>query len=161
MSSISQIERSSSQTRMLATRTSSRRHGQRAARWVACRVLHGNGLIRGNRPLGIETMQSQNKSRPLLWLRASPDLAFMRLHDLVNDCQSQPGATLEVRLERLEDLFDLLRRHTRSGVDERDLPFVAQCLDSGCQRAAVFHGAHRILTKVPEDLLELVAVGQY
>ena len=69
--------------------------------------------------LGFETAQPQNECGSLPWLRPRPHLAFVRLHDLVNDGQAQPCAALEVRLERLEDFFDLLRRHARSGVGER------------------------------------------
>ena len=83
----------------------------------------------------------------------------MRLHDLVDDRQPESGAAFEVRLERLKDFFDLLRRHAGSGIDKRDLPVVAQRFDRRGQRSAVLHGAHRILTEIPEHLLELVAIG--
>ena len=85
----------------------------------------------------------------------------MRLHDLVDDGQSEPGAAFEVRLEGLEDLFGLLRRHAGSGIGKTDLPVVAQGFDGHGQRAAVLHGADRILTKIPEHLLDLVAVGEH
>ena len=61
------------------------------------------------RPLGIKPAQAQHKCGSLPWLGARPYLALMRLHDLVHDRQSQPGSAFEVRLERFEDLFRLLR----------------------------------------------------
>jgi hypothetical protein len=85
----------------------------------------------------------------------------MRLHDLVNDGQSQPGAALEIRLKGLEDFLDLLRRHAGSGVGERDLPVVAQRIHFGRQRSAIFHGAHGVLAEIPEHLLEFVAIGDH
>ncbi len=85
----------------------------------------------------------------------------MRLHDLVNDSQPQAGASFKVGLEGFEDFLDLLRRHAHAGVNERDLPVVAQGLDGRGQRAATFHRAYRILTKIPEDLLQLVPVGEH
>ena len=82
----------------------------------------------------------------------------MRLHDLVDNRQSQPGTAFEIRLERLEDFLNLLRSHSGSGVRKRDLPFVIQGFDRSRQRPAVFHGAYCVLAKIPEDLLELVAI---
>src|SRR5580765_9000722 len=83
----------------------------------------------------------------------------MGLHDLVDDSQSKSGSAFEVRLKRLKDFFDLLRRHAGSGIDERNLPIVAQRFDRRSQRSPVLHGADRILTQIPEHLLESVTIG--
>src|ERR1700756_1800944 len=160
ISSISQMERSSSQTRMLATRTSSRRCSRRLGdrqhvRFIACSVAGSHGVFR------VQAAESQDKCRALARLRSGPYFPVVSLYDLVNDRQPQPGASFKVGLEGFEDFFDLLRRHAHSGVHERDLPVIAQGLDCGGQRASIFHGAYGILTKIPEDLLQLVAVGDH
>ena len=84
----------------------------------------------------------------------------MRLHDLVDDGQPESGAAFKVRLEGLKNLFNLLRRHSGSGIGKADLPVIAQGFDRDGQRAAVFHGADGVLAEIPEDLLDLVAVGE-
>jgi len=81
------------------------------------------------------------------------------LHDLVNDGQPQAGAAFKVRLERLKDLFDLLRAHASAGIGESDLPIVTQRFERNRQRTSALHGANRIFTEIPEYLLELVPIG--
>src|SRR6266567_9400578 len=160
MSSISQMERSSSQTRILATQASSgsgrSRRRLRRDQFPGLVCHDGSVVIRRDGPLGIEAAQPQHKCGALPRIGSRPNLAFMRLHNLVDDRQPKPGAAFEVGLEGLEDLLDLLRRHARSGVDERNLPVVAQRLDRSRQPSTIFHGADRILTKIPEHLFELV-----
>src|ERR1700757_1085414 len=108
MSSISQMERSSSQTRMLATPTSCRRRGCSRSYGLILRDSSGRN---GDRPLGIKTAQAQDESGALAWFRASPDLAFVGLHDLIHNGQTEARASFEIGLERFENLFDLLRSH--------------------------------------------------
>ena len=156
ISSISQMERSSSQTRMLATATSC---GCDAAVARKHRSVSMRFSLR-NRPPGIEAVQAQHERGSLPGLGSRPDLALMRLHDLVDDGQPQPGTAFEIGLEGLEDLFDLLRAHARSGIGKPDLPIVAQGFDADGERAsAFFHGADRILAEIPEYLFDLVAIG--
>src|ERR1035437_4969294 len=159
MSSISQMERSSSQTRMLATQTSCGcgRSGPRRDRPPS---LIRDTLIGGGGPFSIETAQPQDERGSLPWLGARPNLAFMRLHNLVNDSQPEPSASLEVRLEGLEDFFDLLRTHARTGVSESNLPGVPQRFESDGQRAAANHRADGILAEIPKHLLDLVKIGR-
>src|ERR1051325_9161241 len=79
MSSISQMERSSSQTRMLAMRTSCSYSGtllRRRSVFAACQPLHA------------EAMHSKHECGTHPWPGARPYLALMRLHDLVHDCES-------------------------------------------------------------------------
>src|SRR3984957_10959382 len=161
ISSISQMERSSSQTRMLATHPSSRcdcslmsEHGGRSLK----------GSMRGRRPrqnsfLRIQTPQPQDESRALPRFRARPDLAFVGLHNLINNGQPQASAAFKIRLEGLEDFFRLLRTHSRTGVGESHLPVVAERLDADRELPAAAHGANRVFTKIPEDLFDLVAVS--
>src|ERR1700680_2185504 len=159
MSSISQMERSSSQTRILATRTS--HCGSQHA------SLMGSG-VGGNGQAGLKAVQSQNERSSLPRLGSRPNLAAMRLHNLIDNGQPEPGAALEIRLKGLEDFFNLLRAHPRSGVRESDLPVFSQGFDSHRKHASAlcaldalcaFHGAHRILTEIPKHLFELVAIG--
>src|SRR5271167_5186827 len=97
MSSISQMERSSSQTRMLPMRSSSRR------RYSVCGVERrrmgltcGAGWGRSQTLSGRETAQAKHKHAALPQLGARPDLPFVSLDDLVDDCQTKAGATFKL-----------------------------------------------------------------
>src|ERR1700719_2196018 len=133
MSSISQMERSSSQTRMLATATPSG-CGQHAS-------LVGRVSGR-DRQAGVEAMQSQHERGSLPRLRPRPDLATVRLHNLVDNRQSQTGAPLEVRLKGFKDFLDLLRAHARAGVGEADLPIFSQGFDRDGEHASALYALH-------------------
>src|SRR6266568_4004057 len=100
MSSISQMERSSSQTRILATQTSSAGCGRGQHPSGICHTL-----IAEVGPLGVESPQPENERGSLPGLRSRPNLAFMRLHNLVDDGQPESGTALEVGLEGFEDFF--------------------------------------------------------
>src|SRR3984957_1931425 len=153
------MERSSSQTRILATRSpfgrsSCQLHGRSrssgiADRWRAVHV-----------PFRVTPTQPQYESGSLLWLRSCPHFAFMGLHDLVNHRQAKACAALEVGLEGFEDLFRLLRSHSCSSVRTADLPVVFQRFDSHFQSATVTHGANCVLPEIPENLFYLVAVSE-
>src|SRR5580693_5495090 len=99
MSSISQMERSSSQTRMLPTRSSSHRKRcgvKRRLRLLRASLRSGESLFRR------EATQTQHKDASLPQLGTGPNLAFVGLDNLVHDGQAQAGPTFELRLERLE-----------------------------------------------------------
>src|SRR5580704_9605857 len=161
MSSISQMERSSSQTRMLPTRFSYHGDGSRdiSGRFGACMPiggdLHQTQILRGD-----HAAQPQNEDATLPRLGAGPHLAFVGLHDLVNDGQSQSRATLELRLERFENLVDDLRVNAGTGVGEIDLPVITDCLDRNTKGATAMHGANRIFGEIPEHLFDFVPIGQ-
>src|SRR5208337_992047 len=84
MSSISQMERSSSQTRTLPMVVSTLRYSSGKA------GRHRNGLARMDR-LAIaaasrcQTPQPDHELAPLSWFRPHPYVPFVRLHDLVHD----------------------------------------------------------------------------
>src|SRR5215469_391502 len=120
MSSISQMERSSSQTRMLATRTASRCD----SKWLLSMLITCS--FDGGTSFGLQPPQSQYECCSLPGLRPSPDLAFMRLHDLVNNGKPKSGTALKVRLKGLENFLNLLRCHPGSGIREGDLPVLPQ-----------------------------------
>src|SRR6202042_1444943 len=159
MSSISQMERSSSQTRILAMRPpfgrsscqfrGRSRSSEIADRWRAVHV-----------PFRVTPAQPQHESSSLLWLRSSPHFTFMGLHDLVNHRQAKACAALEVGLEGFKDLFRLLGSHSCSSVGKADLPVVFQAFDSHFQSATVTHGANCVLPEIPENLFDLVAVSE-
>src|SRR6202158_2175502 len=151
MSSISQIDRSSSHASVLATATSSG-CGERAS-------LVGRVLFGGDRPSCFEAVQAQYEGSSLRGLGPRPCLASMRLHNLVDDSQSEPGAALEVGLKGLEYFFNLLRTHACSGVRESNLPVLSERLEGDCEPATTFHGADGILAEIPKHLLDLVAIG--
>src|SRR5271165_1739515 len=162
ISSSSQMERSSSQTRMLPTRSSCCCDGPGCA--LGCGPVWGRGGSRGCRHGGngfFHPPQTQHERSAFADFRTGPDLAVVRLHNLVHDGQTESGATFKVGLEGLEDLLRLLRIDAGAGIGEAHLPIRTALHEADGERAAVFlHGANRILAKIPEHLLELVAVGQ-
>src|SRR5271157_2825578 len=118
MSSISQMERSSSQTRMLATKPPFRCSRRELRGWSRRQPSPSECFIHrsaGSRSFGVEPAQSENESGSLPRLRPRPHLAFVRLHDLVDHRETKAGAAFKVRLEGLENLFRLLRGHAGSG----------------------------------------------
>src|SRR6185312_6718451 len=50
--------------------------------------------------------------------------------------------------------------HTGAGIGKAELPVIAEILDAYGQSAALFHGTNRVLTKIPEDLLHAISIGQ-
>src|SRR5262245_11589939 len=127
MSSISQIERSSSQTRMLPMRPPVR-HDCGTHGWIggwADRLETARLAADRVRLDGIEAPQAQHENAALSLLGARPDLAFVRLHNLINDGQAEAGAAFKSGLKRLENLFDLLPGHPGAGVGKVDLPIFA------------------------------------
>src|SRR6266478_3574345 len=164
MSSSSQIERSSSQTRMLPTRSS-------------CGCQRGSGRCRcggGSSASGTLLMrilhapQPHYETRALADCRTRPHLALMRLDDLVHDGQAEAGSTFKVRLEGLEYFFRLLRVDARTGVGKAHLPVQAALGESHGQRftfgrrlCLCLYCAHGVFAEVPEHLFELVAIGQH
>src|SRR5947199_10488622 len=105
MSSISQMERWSSQTRILAMRYTCSHYYWRPA------LLHRFGLG-----------QFQNELSALARLRLHGDFGPMRLHDLVNQCQTHAGAAFKLRLEWLKDFFQQLGVDAGTCVQETDVP---------------------------------------
>src|SRR5580704_1438534 len=156
MSSISQMERSSSQTRILPTCASSDRCHSAGA--VKPRLLLGASCRGGHSLSRREASQAQHKHASLPWLGTGKNLAIVSLNNLVDDGQTQAGTSLELRLEGLENFFDQLRAHARSGIGEIDLPVFSAGFKRDRQRAPGGHGAHRVFAEVPEDLLEPVTV---
>src|SRR3954469_25610164 len=106
ISSIEQVSRRSSQTNRLAMRRLSRSDGAR----------HGDRRFSGL------PLHSEDELRALARHRAHVDGRLMRLHDLVDDGESEPGAFLELRLEGLEYLFNLRARQPNAGITEADAP---------------------------------------
>src|SRR5579862_8499281 len=143
MSSSSQMERSSSQTRMLPTRPSSRNGsgGIGRGRTATCRYHL------------IEAAQPHHETRPF---------ALVRLHDLVHDSEAESCPTFKIRLKRFEDLFRLRRVESWTGVAKTHLPLGAAFGKSHGQAPTfLFHRAHRVFAEIPENLLKLVSVGQH
>src|ERR1700746_1682201 len=161
MSSISQIERSSSQTRMLAMRSPSR---GRCGSSVRFQTVLQNFIAdtHGNRYVGneAEAAQTKNKRGSFAQPRARPDLSFMGLRDLLDDRKPETGSTFKPRLERLKNFLGLLRAHAVTGIGKADLPVVAHHFEGDGQSAAIFHGLLGVLREIPEHLLDLVAVRQ-
>src|SRR5260370_28497740 len=140
MSSISQMERSSSQTRILATSPPGCRNGRRFREQIGLRLAPRDlAQPEGERCLCLQAPQFQNESSSLTLPRSRPHLAFMRLHNLVHDGEAQPGTAFKVRLEWLEDLFYLLRAHTGSVIGKTKLPVGAQWLDTHSEPSSPGH----------------------
>src|SRR5581483_3452903 len=154
ISSISQIERSSSQTRILAMRSPFSGGGPLS------QLFHS--LVRLGRnlhALALRPPQTQNKSGSLALPRTRPYLAIMGLHNLVDDRQSKTCATFKLGLKGFEYFFGLLGTHARSGIAEAHFPVFAFRFYCNAQRASALHGSHRVLAKIPENLFKLVAIG--
>src|SRR5450759_5315069 len=159
MSSSSQIERSSSTTRMLPTRTSSRSRGcQRSFGGFGCGGSSAGGALHMVMRI-LHAPQPHHEAGAFADFRTRPHLALMRLDNLVHDGQAQPGSAFKVRLEGLEDFFRLLRVDAGTGVGRAHIP-VRAALGQGHGQASTFilHRAHRVFAEVPEHLFELVAI---
>src|SRR2546422_955912 len=155
ISSIWQIERSSSQTRMLPMDSFS--YGGT----LVCGCCQGRVIDAAwGGDFRAHATQPKNKHATLPHLGSGPNFAFVRLHNLIHDGQAQPGATFKVRLERLKYLFHSLRGHAGASVGKINLPIFAHRLHRDRQGSTIAHGAHGVLAKIPEDLLDLVAISE-
>src|ERR1700690_1186996 len=85
MSSISQMERSSSQTRMLPMKLSSCGNGGLQLAGSGNQRTRGRIRSRWDAFGGSDVAQPQHKIASLAKFGASPDLAFVGLHNLIND----------------------------------------------------------------------------
>src|ERR1700686_134832 len=160
MSSSSQIERSSSQTRMLPTRSSC--GCQRSSGGCRCRGSSASGALVVVMHI-LHAPQPHHEAGAFADFRARPHLALMRLDNLVHDGQAEAGSTFKVRLERLEDFFRLLRVDAGTGIGKGHLPVRAALGQGHGQRSTFVRRldcAHRIFAEVPEHLFELIAIGQ-
>src|SRR5258708_325866 len=133
MSSSSQMERSSSQTRMLPTRSSC--SCQRSSVGCRCGGRGGRGCSASGALRIFHAPQPHYEARALADCRTRPHFALMRLDDLVHDGQAEAGSAFKVRLEGFEDLFRLLRVDARTGVGKTHLPVQAALGESHGQRS--------------------------
>src|SRR5262249_59255092 len=139
MSSISQMERWSSQTRMLAMR-----HLRVHCSWRTLRLR-----LRGP---GMQDFQDEFRAaaRPGLHV----NLGAVGLHDLIDNGQAEPGAAFKIRLEGLKNLFREVGSNAGPGVANTDAQKVSHRANRDRERAFAAHRAHRIFQQVPEDLLD-------
>src|SRR5947209_20627218 len=113
------MERSSSQTRMLAmTYLSS---GQWPVPSGQQRALHNLTDF----AICLGAFQLEDEFRALAGLGAHGNTPIVGLHDLVGDGQAKPGATFEPRLIGLEYLLHLLARHAGAAIGEPNAPEIA------------------------------------
>src|SRR6266404_3716276 len=152
ISSISQIERSSSQIRMLGMSAFSHQLFRRGSLQLGC-LCRRHVLDRC-------PAETNHECTSLPRLGPDPHLSLMRMNNLVHNGQAQSGPTFKLRLERFESFFRHLRTHTQPGVSEAELPVAPIFLNDHGQCAALLHGAHCIFTNIPEDLLHPVSVSQ-
>src|SRR5579862_6703190 len=146
MSSISQMERSSSQTRMLAMRSLLCAGG-------CCQCFHFNhcpvrGLLRGvgESFAHSQPFQTQHEFAALSGLGPCPNFSFVRLDYLIHNGETEPCAALELRLKRLKNLARQLRRYPGAGVRETELPIFSNRVHRDLERALLPHGAQGIFT---------------
>src|SRR5947207_2665544 len=109
---------------------------------------------------GSHASQPENEDAALSRLGPGPNFAFVSLHDLINNGQTEAGTTFKLGLEGLEDLLDGLRIHARAGISKIDLPVISCRFKRDTKGSAIAHGADSVLTEIPENLFDLVAVGQ-
>src|SRR5216684_269166 len=102
--------------------------------------------------------QLDNKLSTAVFLGYDADLATVRLHNLINNGQSQPGPPLEIRLQRLKDLGLSFWVQANTGVLKGDAQPERALFQLDGQGAATGHGAQRIVTEIPKDLLDFVGV---
>src|SRR6201996_4624726 len=86
--------------------------------------------------------------------------AAMVFDDAVDDGHADAGAAVEERLEGGEKVGTLRLRHATAAVDHLDAAEVAVEAPDQPEGAAVGHGAHGVARQVPEDLADLVGVGE-
>src|SRR5438552_18485351 len=123
MSSISQMERSSSQTRILATSPPWCGHGRRFRGQTGLRLAPSDlAQPQGECSLCLQAPQFKHESSSLTLPRSRPHFAFMRLHNLVHNGEAQPGTALEARLEWLDELYYLLRANPAYDTGNYNIP---------------------------------------
>src|SRR5215472_912742 len=159
MSSISQMERSSSEIRILAMDPPGGRT-VRVSGSGGMKLGEVAGFRAGAHLGGVDAPQPHYEHAALPRHGARPNLAFVRLHDLVNDGQPQSRTALKLRLEGLKNFFNHLRTHPWPGVGEVDLPIAACRLKRNPESPFGLHRPQGVFAEVPEDLLQLVAIGK-
>src|SRR6266850_6848815 len=161
ISSISQMERSSSQTRMLPMGSFPQGSCDRGALGRSgVRPRSGSGVGYGRGAARCCAPQAENEHATLSRFGPGPHLAFVGLHDLINNGQTEAGTAFELGLEGLENLLDNLRIHPGTGIGKIDLPVIPCRIERDAKGPATLHGADCVLAKIPEDLFDLVAVRQ-
>src|ERR1700686_3908246 len=153
MSSISQMERSSSQTRMLPMRSPSRARRHRRS-GLGKELWFRGWPFRRQIFYRRQAAQPEDEDAAFSHSGTRPNLPLMGLDDLVHDGQTQPGAAFEMRLEGLENLLYQLPAHARAGIGEIDLPVLTRLLQGDTEHSTRAHGAHGVLAKIPENLFD-------
>ena len=82
----------------------------------------------------------------------------MCLNDAIDDGKAEAGAALKAGLERFENFLDELRRNASPGVAEANAPIILMLIEGDGEGATISHSAGGIAAKIPENLLELVAI---
>src|SRR6476660_5797711 len=160
MSSISQMERSSSHTRILPTGATSYPGSSSDVVRSLGRPLRRNDRLECSNALRHRgTPQTKYEHAAFSQFRTGPNLAFVSLHNLIDDGQTQASSTLKLRLEGLENLFHQLAAHARPGIGKVDLTVVAYLLQRDFENPSRTHGADGVLAKIPKYLLDLVAIS--
>src|SRR5215831_20783403 len=83
----------------------------------------------------------------------------MRLYDLVDDRQPEPGTAFKVRLEWLENFLGELRWNPRTRIANPDAQKFACGPDGNCNHTLAVHGSDSIFQQVPEDLFHAVSIN--
>src|SRR6185369_14154788 len=81
------------------------------------------GLMLRLRRLGMQDFQ--NKFSSAAGARLDVNLGAMRLHDLIDNGQAQPGAALKMGLERFKDFFRQVRGNPGAGITNADAQEIA------------------------------------
>jgi hypothetical protein len=83
----------------------------------------------------------------------------VRLQNLIDDGEAEAGAPGESGLEGFEDPRRLRRVNADAGVANLNAHPIIVCRGANGEHAARGHGAKGVVAKVPEDLLQGVAIG--
>src|ERR1700678_1224066 len=106
---------------------------------------------------GTRNFDDEVGAGPLLTFDANA--SAVRLQNLIHDGQAEACAPGESGLEGFEDARGLRRVNADAGVAYLNAHPVIVCRDADGKHAAGGHGAQRVVAKVPEDLLQGVAIG--
>src|SRR5260370_39107262 len=102
--------------------------------------------------------QFDGELRPVIFLRYHCDAPAVRVHDLINDRQSQTRSADKAGLQRLEYFHALSGIDSHSSIAKANAHPKRRCLQLHRQGAAGRHGAERVVAKIPEHLLDLVRI---
>src|SRR5579863_6490581 len=106
-----------------------------------------DGTLRGN-------WKFNGKLRALVLFRGYDDVTVVRLHNLIDDCQAETGATNESGLQRFKYLAAMIGVHAHAGITKTDADEGAIHVQTHGEGAAFGHGTQCVVAEIPENLFD-------